>query len=66
MTLPERGSLFLRPVGRGLSGEHIKLCAEGARCNAESLRQTDREANRGNCRQYAVLNVDCYFLFCIL
>ena len=30
-------------TGRGgLSGEHIELCAEGARCeNAESLRQTD-------------------------
>ncbi len=28
---------------RGLSGEHIKLCAEGARRNAESLRQTDGE-----------------------
>ena len=28
----------------GLSGEHIQLCAEGARQNAESLRQTDRDA----------------------
>ena len=33
-----------RTESRGLSGEHIQLCAEGARGgqNPESLRQTDR------------------------
>ena len=34
------------PEGRGLSGEHIKLCAEGARAT-ETLRQKDRDANNG-------------------
>ena len=34
----------VRPKGRGLSGEHIELCAEGARHYAESLRQTDGDA----------------------
>ena len=34
-----------KPVGGGLSGEHIQLCAEGARSEkAESLRQMDRDA----------------------
>ena len=33
------------PKSRGLSGEHIGLCAEGARrYAAESLRQTDGDA----------------------
>ena len=34
----------VRLKSRGLSGEHIQLCAEGARRYAESLRQTDRDA----------------------
>ena len=33
-----------RPEGGGLSGEHIQLCAEGARLFAESLRQMDGDA----------------------
>ena len=40
---------MIGPDDRGLSGEHIELCAEGARrfLTAESLRQTDRDAKKG-------------------
>ena len=41
--------LEMGPKSRGLSGEHIQLCAEGARRNAESLRQMDGDANKKAC-----------------
>ena len=70
MTLPGTHG----PESRGLSGEHIKLCAEGARqrlsepsfiSQTESLRQTDRDTEAvfplWSSPQWGLL-----FLFCIL
>ena len=40
-----RTNQFISGLKRGgLSGEHIQLCAEGARRYAESLRQMDGDA----------------------
>ena len=49
----------------GLSGEHIELCAEGARLQAESLRQTDRDAYfmAQPCVHFAVLIRTAVFIF---
>jgi hypothetical protein len=52
------------PDDRGLSGEHIELCAEGARqVSAESLRQKDRDAMAVVYRGEAVLVGTAVFLF---
>ena len=52
-----------KPVGGGLSGEHIQLCAEGARLETESLRQTDRDAR---CFRFCAEQSLCGLLFCFL
>ena len=57
----EEAPRIAKTGGRGLSGEHIQLCAEGARRKAESLRQMDRDA-------YIVMQSSPFMgvLFCFL
>ena len=52
------------PESGGLSGEHIELCAEGARHIAESLRQTDGDAKAVNGRFMQSSLCGLHFLFC--